>query len=55
MKETILEILCLFFLGAGFVVEGNPLVNVGCFLVAAVFAFCILIIEDDKERTIFRK
>ena len=50
MRETIYEILCFFFLGAGFVVEGNPFFNLGCFLISAVFAYLVILIEDSKER-----
>lgn len=44
------EMLCLFFLGAGFVVEGNPLFNLMAFFIGAVFAFICIILEDNRER-----
>lgn len=48
--EAILEILCLSFLGLGFVVEGHPLGNLFFFLICGCFAYAIVFIEDNKEK-----
>jgi NhaP-type Na+/H+ or K+/H+ antiporter len=53
--QLILEVICMIFLGIGFYVEGNPLVNLACFAIAAIIGWIYIRIEEQKERDIFKK
>ncbi len=55
MIQLICEALVMLFAVLGFVAEGNPIFNIVFFLIAAGFAFVVVIIEDNKERRRFRK
>ena len=55
MKETILGLVSVGFLGLGFVFAERPILSIGCFVIFAVLGGIVILLEDCKERSIFRK
>ena len=55
MKETILGFVSAGFLGLGFVFSERPILSIGCFAIFAVLGSIVVLLEDRKERSIFRK
>ena len=55
MKETILECVSVGFLGLGFVFAERPILSIICFLFFALLGLACILIEDEKERKMFKK
>lgn len=55
MKEIILELISVAFLGLGFVFYEKPIFSVLSFLVFAILGSICVFLEDRKESRIFHK